>query len=141
MFVTGLDHVTIRVPPEKVGAMEAFYADVLGLRVGPRALQFPGAWLYAEGRAIVHIAGNIENAAISGVTGTETPGFDHFAFQSRDFAGAKARLNAAGIVWREVWRPHLDILQLVLHDPAGTKVELAFDPAEHPERAAAALAE
>lgn len=136
MLVTGLDHVTIRVSPEQVGVMKAFYADLLGLEVGPRALTFPGVWLYSCGRAIVHIAGNVDGSAEqAGGVGGNAAGFDHFAFQSRDLVAAKARLDAAGIAWHEVWRPHLDILQLVLHDPAGTKVELTFDLAEHPERA------
>ena len=118
--------------------MTAFYADLLGLEVGPRALTFPGVWLYSGGRAIVHVAGNVEGTArLAGSGEVDAPGFDHIAFQSQDLAVAKTRLDAAGIAWREVWRPQLDILQLVLHDPAGTKIELTFDPAEHPERAAA----
>lgn len=140
MIITGLDHVTIRVSPEQVGVMTTFYADLLGLEVGPRALKFPGVWLYSAGRAIVHIAGNVEEASASPESGTsDSAGFDHFAFQSRGLAAAKAQLDAAGIAWHEVWRPQLDILQLVMHDPAGTKVELTFDPAEHPERAAASV--
>ncbi len=138
MRITGLDHVTVRVLPEQVGVMTTFYAGVLGLDVGPRALKFPGAWLYSDGRAIVHIAGNVEGSAPYATRGeSDSAGFDHFAFQARGLAAAKARLDEAGIAWHEVWRPQLDILQLVMHDPAGTKVELAFDPAEHPERAAA----
>ena len=138
MLITGLDHVTIRVLPEQVGLMKAFYADVLGLEVGPRTLTFPGVWLYSCGRAIVHVAGNLDSlTGHADDSGVVAPGFDHFAFQSRDLAAVKTQLDTAGIVWHEVWRPHLDVLQLVLHDPAGTKVELTFDPAEHPERMAA----
>lgn len=125
MLVKGIDHVTIRVHPAQVEAMRAFYADLLGLAVGPRPLTFPGAWLYAGGRAVVHIAGNVAEDA-PGRPERDAAGFDHVAFQSQDLAGAKARLDSAGIAWHEVWRPHLDILQLVMHDPAGTKVELAL---------------
>jgi catechol 2,3-dioxygenase-like lactoylglutathione lyase family enzyme len=133
MLVKGIDHVTIRVHPAQVGAMQAFYADLLGLELGPRPLTFPGAWLYVGGRAVVHIAGNIgDDAPVC--PEHDAAGFDHVAFQSQDLAAAKVRLDAAGVAWHEVWRPHLEILQLVLHDPSGMKVELTFDPNEHPDR-------
>lgn len=133
MLVKGLDHVTIRVRPAQVGVMQDFYAGLLGLEVGPRPLTFPGAWLYAGGRAVVHIAGNVAEDA-PGRPECNSAGFDHVAFQSQGLSAAKARLDSAGVAWHEVWRPHLDILQLVLHDPAGMKVELTFDPAEHRDR-------
>ncbi len=133
MLVKGLDHVTIRVQPAQVGVMQDFYAGLLGLEVGPRPLTFPGAWLYAGGRAVVHIAGNVAEDA-PGRPEYNSAGFDHVAFQSQGLSAAKARLDSAGVAWHEVWRPHLDILQLVLHDPTGMKVELTFDPAEHRDR-------
>ena len=127
MQIVGVDHVTVRVRPDQVEAMRAFYEDVLGLQTGPRALRFPGVWLYLNGQAVVHVAGNLDADAPPGTDG----GFDHFALRTRGLAEAKARLDRAGIPWREVWRPELAILQIVLHDPAGVKVELTFDPAEH----------
>lgn len=130
MQIIGVDHVTIRVRPEDVGAMGAFYADLLGLRVGKRMLSFPGLWLYLGEQAVVHVAGNVAAGTDLGAAGSEI-GFDHVAFRSAGLRSAKERLDAAGIAWREVWRPHLDILQLVLADPVGTKVELTFDPAEY----------
>ena len=127
MQVTGVDHITIRVRPDQVETLRAFYEDVLGLRTGARPLQFPGVWLYAGEHAVVHVSGNGENGAAPAKGG----GFDHVAFRTRGFDAAKSRLDGAGIPWREVWRPEMGILQLVLHDPAGVKVELAFDPSEH----------
>lgn len=97
------------------------------MRIGLRPLKFPGVWLYLGDHAVVNVAGNLEDAP-SAVGG----GFDHVAFRTRGLAAAKQRLDGAGIAWREVWRPELGILQLVLHDPANMKVELTFDPAEHP---------
>ena len=133
MQVIGVDHVTIRVQPDRVEALRAFYEDVLGLRAGARPLTFPGVWLYVGGQAVVHVAGNLEKGAPPAREGA----FDHVAFRTRGLGDAKARLDAAGIPWREVWRPDMGILQLVLHDPAGVKVELAFDPAEHGGRSRA----
>lgn len=113
--------------------MRAFYADLLGLRVGKRMLSFPGVWLYLGDQAIVHIAGNVD-AAAEPARNPAGSGFDHVAFQSAGLAAAKEQLASASVPWREVWRPHLDILQLVIVDPVGTKVELTSDPAEHPDR-------
>src|SRR3954454_8588660 len=49
-----LDHVTIRT--DDLEASTAFYRDILGLEVGPRpSFSFDGAWLYHEGRAVVHL--------------------------------------------------------------------------------------
>jgi len=127
MQVIGVDHVTIRVQPDRVEALRAFYEDVLGLRTGARPLTFPGVWLYVGEQAVVHVAGNLGEGEAPAPGGV----FDHVAFRTRGLGDAKSRLDAAGIAWREVWRPEMGILQLVLHDPAGVKVELAFDPAEH----------
>jgi len=127
MQVIGVDHVTIRVQPEEVEALRVFYEDVLGLRTGARPLKFPGVWLYAGGQAVVHVAGNLGEGEASAPGGA----FDHVAFRTRGLGDAKSRLGAAGVPWREVWRPEMGVLQLVLHDPAGVKVELAFDPTEH----------
>ncbi len=117
--------------------MRCFYADLLGLRVGPRRLAFPGVWLYVGDRAVVHVAGNVDPGAVPPPGHAGAAGFDHVAFRSQGLGAAKERLDGADITWREVWRPELDILQLVLLDPAGTKVELTFDPAEHPDYRAA----
>lgn len=133
MQVVGVDHVTVRVHPNRVEAMRAFYEDVLGLRAGARPLRFPGVWLYAGEQVVVHVAGNLEQDVSPATAGA----FDHVAFRTRGLVEAKTRLDAAGIAWREVWRPEMGILQLVLHDPAGLKIELTFDPAEHgPDNAA-----
>ncbi len=129
MQLLGLDHVTIRIHPDQVEPLRAFYADLLGLRVGPRRLTFPGVWLYHGDQAILHIAGNLPKPGTPGPA--DVPGLDHVAFRARGLAEAKTRLDAASIAWREVYRPELAILQLVLHDPAGNKIELTFDPAEH----------
>lgn len=132
MQIIGVDHVTIRVRPEDVEAMRVFYADLLGLQVGKRLLSFPGLWLYLGDQAVVHVAGNVAAGHPAGPAERAGEiGFDHVAFRSAGLNAAKDRLDAAGIAWREVWRPHLDILQLVLADPVGTKVELTFDLAEY----------
>ena len=139
MIITGIDHVTVRVRPADVEAMRRFYADLLGLRVGPRSLSFPGLWLYIGEQAVVHVAGNLpDDGGGASATGGFGAGFDHVAFRTAGLDATKRQLDAAAVEWKEVWRPHLGILQLVLADPAGTKVELTFDPAEHPAALATA---
>jgi catechol 2,3-dioxygenase-like lactoylglutathione lyase family enzyme len=105
----------------------AFYVDGLGFEVGPRPpFDFPGAWLYAGGRPILHImAGRRLPEPRSGV-------LDHMAFSARDLRGVKAALERMGVpydlrrlVGGEQW-------QLFCHDPSGAKVELDFEGAEAP---------
>lgn len=140
MVITGIDHVTVRVRPADVPAMQGFYADLLGLRIGKRLLSFPGLWLYIGEQAVLHVAGNVPENQATGLAAPADLGLDHVAFRTAGLEATKERLDAAGVGWKEVWRPHLDILQLVLADPVGTKVELTFDPAEHPESKADGVA-
>jgi catechol 2,3-dioxygenase-like lactoylglutathione lyase family enzyme len=57
MHLEGLDHANLRLRPQDLPAALVFYRDLLGLEEGPRpAFDFPGAWLYAGGRPIVHLA-------------------------------------------------------------------------------------
>lgn len=107
--------------------MRTFYEGVLGLRAGARPLRFPGVWLYAGEQAVVHVVGNLEQDAPPACTCA----FDHVVFRTRGLEAAKARLDAANVTWREAWRPEMSLLQLVLHGPAGVKIELTFDRAEH----------
>ncbi len=51
-----LDHVNIRTAD--LAGMIAWYGRVLDMHPGPRpGFTFPGAWLYADGHAIVHLVG------------------------------------------------------------------------------------
>ena len=49
-----LDHFNIRT--RNLGDTVRFYEDILGLEKGPRPnFAFPGAWMYSEGKAVVHL--------------------------------------------------------------------------------------
>ena len=49
-----LDHFNIRT--RKLADTVRFYEDVLGLEKGDRPnFAFPGAWMYSEGKAVVHL--------------------------------------------------------------------------------------
>ena len=72
----------------------AFYEGLLGLREGPRPpLGFPGAWLYAGERPVLHvIAGRMLPPERRGV-------LDHMAFSATGLADVAGRLDAAGIAY------------------------------------------
>ncbi|RMH48153.1 MAG: glyoxalase [Alphaproteobacteria bacterium] len=127
MTVQSLDHVAIR--SARWQALRDWYVEVLGLEDGPRPdFPFPGAWLYANGRAVVHLIGvevqpDAPEAALR---------LEHCAFRGRGLADFLARLDRLGIA-RQVVRlpPGAGGAVLVnLHDPDGNHVHVDFDPDE-----------
>jgi catechol 2,3-dioxygenase-like lactoylglutathione lyase family enzyme len=118
-----LDHYNIRTRkyPETV----SFYEDVLGLTNGPRPnFAEPGAWLYSEGRAVVHLVdlrpGEEPQKPDSGVV-------HHVAFVSRGFAAMKTHLAGKNIEFRTVEVPGNRLWQIFVRDPNGVVVELNYD--------------
>jgi catechol 2,3-dioxygenase-like lactoylglutathione lyase family enzyme len=117
MPVRGLDHVNI-VTPDVAGTV-AFYEDVVGLTSGERPnFSFPGAWLYAGGRAVIHLMG--------GERGRGTGSLDHVAFEAEDFDGTKRRLEERGLAYEARDVPGSRVRQLFVLDPNGVKLELNF---------------
>src|SRR6185369_16392021 len=92
--IQGLDHVNISTT--KLAETKAFFIDVLGLEEGWRpSLPFDGAWLYAGGRDVVHLAEVKEAPQPS-----RGASLDHFAFSIEDYDEAVRRLEAAGIAYK-----------------------------------------
>jgi catechol 2,3-dioxygenase-like lactoylglutathione lyase family enzyme len=124
MTTKGLNHVNLRAPREVLDQLRDFYCDIVGLEVGPRP-PFPafGYWLYAGGRAVVHLyqAGAEEVRQ----TNVETT-FDHVAFDCEDSEAVEALLRGRGVAYQKAIVPASRQLQLFLVDPAGNKVELNF---------------
>jgi|SRR5215469_3414247 len=117
MALSRIDHVTIRV--NDLARSRAFYAEALGLVDGARpAFPFPGAWLWLDDRAVVHLVGGGESSA------DDTGAFDHVAFAPTDLESTRARLGKAGIVFRETKVPGLPLHQLFFKDPDGVSIEL-----------------
>jgi catechol 2,3-dioxygenase-like lactoylglutathione lyase family enzyme len=123
MPVTAPDHFTILT--DDVPRTVAFYGELLGLVPGARPpFSFPGAWLYAEGRPILHVIGDAPRSSLrAGV-------IDHMAFKANGLAGTLALLKARGIVHEVRPLPGAGTIQLFFHDPNGARVELDFDPSE-----------
>ena len=113
-----LQHYTIE--PTDLEATKTFYCDVLGLESGDRPpLGFPGYWLYAGDKAVVHLM-SLDMA--KGGRGTISP-LDHAAFEVADLDAARRRLAEHGVGFREVLvAPGRG--QLFLNDPNGVQIEL-----------------
>jgi catechol 2,3-dioxygenase-like lactoylglutathione lyase family enzyme len=101
-----------------------FY-DALGLVPGPRPpFDFPGAWLYAGGRPILHVvAGRDLPAQRAGV-------LDHMAFSAIGLKSVRSRLESMGVEYDLRHLPGSGSWQLFCHDPSGAKVELDFEADE-----------
>lgn len=122
-MIEGLNHFTvIAVDYERT---LAFYTQLLGLEQGERPdLGFPGAWLYAGGRALVHVyADRAVPAQRAGV-------IDHVAFTARGLRQVKARFDENGTPYDLRRQQGAGTWQLFCHDPNGARVELDFDAAE-----------
>lgn len=119
MTIEGMNHFTILT--DDVSNTVRFYETLLGLLPGDRPdLGFPGAWLYAQGRAILHIVGGRPAEALK-------PGvIDHIAFSASGLLTMLARLgehNVEHVCRRQVGS---GTWQVFFFDPNGARVELDF---------------
>jgi catechol 2,3-dioxygenase-like lactoylglutathione lyase family enzyme len=127
MRIEALDHFTVRCRPGELGPLSDFYTGVLGLEPGPRPdFSFPGVWLYANGKALVHLAGVVEGGGAAGGAGT---GFDHVALRTHGLEDTRSRLAALRIAFDELPVPGFPLHQVFVRDPAGTRIELTFEVA------------
>jgi catechol 2,3-dioxygenase-like lactoylglutathione lyase family enzyme len=126
MATLKLDHVSVLT--RDIDASVRFYEDVLGLKVGPRPnIPFPGAWLYQEDRAVVHIM--VTDAFDIG----PTAGFDHIAFNATGVAEYKDRFDRLGLTYRTNYAADVRLTQFFLKDPAGVTIEMNFFNTDAPE--------
>ena len=125
-MIEGLNHCTVIA-----GDLErtvAFYEELVGLQRGPRPeLGFAGAWLYAGGRAVLHVYGDrpVPPGGGAGV-------IDHLAFTARGLAQTKRRFDARGVPYELRQQRGAGTWQLFCRDPDGARVELDFDAGEQP---------
>lgn len=123
-----LDHVNIRTAA--LERMVAYYEDVIGLRSGPRPpFDFPGAWLYAGDRAVVHLIGL--HQAPGGSTELDGLRLEHYALRAGERAELRAflaHLEARGVEGKVVTLPDGSAVQVNLWDPDGNHLHLDFAP-------------
>jgi catechol 2,3-dioxygenase-like lactoylglutathione lyase family enzyme len=126
MSVGMLDHFNIRT--RRLDDTVRFYEDILGLQNGDRPnFSFPGAWMYSEGRPVVHLVDisptDEQQKPDSGVV-------HHVAFASRDFNGMKARLQSKGMAFDTRQVPGGELWQIFVRDPNGVMIELNYEAAK-----------
>ena len=122
-MIEGPNHFTVIA--EDLDKTLEFYVGMLGLEKGHRPdLGFPGAWLYAGGRAILHVYS--DRPMPSPRAGV----IDHMAFSARGLKDMKARFDARGVAYDLRQQKGSGTWQLFCLDPNGAKVELDFDASE-----------
>ncbi|GAB1716580.1 MAG: Glyoxalase/bleomycin resistance protein/dioxygenase [Nitrobacter sp.] len=123
MSVGVLDHFNIRT--RKLAESVRFYEEILGLTKGDRPdFTFPGAWLYSEGKPVVHL---VDISPTSEPQKPDSGVVHHVAFASRDFSGMKQRLESKGFPFRDRQVPGGAIWQIFVCDPNGVTIELNYD--------------
>lgn len=122
-MIHGMNHFTVIT--EDLDRTLDFYVNVLGLTQGHRPdLGFAGAWLYADGRAILHVYA--DRPIPQGVAGV----IDHMAFSAKGLREVKKRFDERGLKYDLRQQKGSGTWQLFSLDPSGAKVELDFDPSE-----------
>jgi catechol 2,3-dioxygenase-like lactoylglutathione lyase family enzyme len=130
MSVGTLDHFNIRT--RKLAETVRFYEEILGLTKGARPdFSFPGAWLYSEGKPVVHL---VDVSPTSEPQKPDSGVVHHIAFASRDFEGMKQRLESKGFAFRAREVPGGALWQIFVSDPNGVMIELNYDAAAERER-------
>ena len=120
-----LGHVNIRTAD--LEGMIAWYGRVLDLHPGPRpGFSFPGAWLYADGRPIIHLVG-VEAAPEADPAALR---FEHFSIFANGLEGLLSRLDAEGTRRRLNRIADFGILQVNVWDPDGNHIHIDFDASE-----------
>jgi len=126
MSVGVLDHFNIRT--RDLGATVHFYQDIMGLEKGPRPnFAFPGAWMYSEGKAVVHI---VDISKTDEPQKPDSGVVHHVAFVSRGFDGMKQRLTSKGMPFDARQVPGGELWQIFVNDPNGVMIELNYEAAK-----------
>jgi len=101
-----------------------FLTEVAGLRLGYRPpFRFPGWWLYAGTRAVVHV---VSDAARASGDAPPIERIDHVAFRMGDRHHVCAALRRGGWHYREAMVPQTGEHQIFVSIPGGPRVELVF---------------
>ena len=115
-----LDYVTL--PTKNLEAAKAFFETVLGLEVGYRpTFPFPGHWVYAAGRPIMHLI--LSQGGPVDRTG-ET--IYQVAFRLDDHVWVRLKLDRLSIPYSQMDLPELGGRRLFIRTPTGVLLELLF---------------
>jgi catechol 2,3-dioxygenase-like lactoylglutathione lyase family enzyme len=123
-MIRSLDHVNIRTA--NLQLLARFYEEVVGLRQGERPpLGFPGAWLYAGERAVIHLVGVEQQPEPQGALRLE-----HFAFVGSGLAELLAHLTKMGVPYQRSRQAGTGNVVINLKDPDGNRLHIDFAQSE-----------
>jgi catechol 2,3-dioxygenase-like lactoylglutathione lyase family enzyme len=127
-----LDHFNIRT--RKLTETVRFYESILGLEKGPRPnFAFPGAWMYSEGKAVVHV---VDISATDEPQKPDSGVVHHVAFASTGFDGMADRLKSRGMPFDARQVPGGELWQIFVNDPNGVMIELNYEAAKEQAQSA-----
>ena len=119
MPALSLDHYNIYCTD--LEATVRFYERYVGLTNGDRPpFPFPGAWMYAGEKAILHLISE------SGRTDQGSGAIDHIAINCADIRGTIDTIKRDKIPFEVRKVPARPLQQVFLHDPDGIMIELNF---------------
>ncbi len=120
MTLKAFDHVNVRTT--RLEDMVEWYGNILGLRPGKRPdFNFPGAWLYLNDTAVVHLVG-VQKEPLIGAN----PALEHFAFRAEGLDEFVDKLKRRGIDHTVDPVPGVPILQVNLRDFDGNHIHVDF---------------
>src|SRR5260370_12873190 len=126
MSIVLLDHFNSRT--RRLGDTVRFYEEVLDLKKGDwRNFAFPGAWMYSEGKPVVHL---VDISQTDEPQKPDSGVVHHVAFASRGFAAMKHRLQSKGMPFDSRQVPGGDLWQIFVNDPNGVMIELNYEAAK-----------
>lgn len=128
MSLLAFDHVNIRTV--NLDKMVTWYAEVLGLRSGPRPdFPVPGAWLYLNETCVLHLI-EADPPPATYAEG-ESLRMEHIAFRAEGMDEFILRLDGRGVAYKLFPFEALDIVLVFIRDPDGNRIHVDFPAAEH----------
>jgi catechol 2,3-dioxygenase-like lactoylglutathione lyase family enzyme len=126
MSVGLLDHYNVRT--RKFPETLSFYQDILGLESGARPnFKFPGAWMYSEGRAVVHL---VDISSTDEPQKPDSGVVHHVAFVSTGFKDMEKHLADKKVQFHTMAVPGNELWQIFITDPNGVVIELNYETAK-----------
>ncbi|MFO1080119.1 MAG: VOC family protein [Reyranellaceae bacterium] len=119
MPALSLDHWNIYC--KDLAATVRFYERYVGLKDGDRPpFGFPGAWLYAGDKPILHLVSETDRTAHG------SGAIDHVAINCADIRGTIDQLKQDKVPFEVKKVPARPLQQVFVHDPDGVMIELNF---------------
>ena len=128
MKLNTLDHVNVRT--RNLDAMVDWYKRILDMGTGPRpSFSFPGAWLYAGDKPIVHLVGVDRDLSPE----MNQLRLEHFAISAAGLTEFLDRLKQTDTSYTLNKVPDFPVVQVNVWDPDGNHIHIDF----HEDEAAA----